>query len=138
MAARSIKKRIEKDDAVQLEIVKLPKSQIREEIGNLVAEVKTLKLKRQKLLGDAKSLLNDMKQKVDRAEMLSAQVCSPRVQEQLEAALALMEEEEEDDLDGRVMDQGNIKKPSDFVKGLEDSLNEAANDFTEELTEDDE
>lgn len=134
MVARSVKKTLEnKTEPVQLEIVKLPKAQIREEIANLVAEAKAIKLRRQKILGEAKTLLNDGKEKLDRAEMLSAQVCSPRIQEQLEAAMASMEDDDEDDLEGRVMDQSNIKKPSDFMRGLEDSVNEAAeNGFTDE------
>ncbi len=139
MAVKAIKTTkkslIEVSEPVQLEIVKLPKEQVREEIANLIAEYKAIKLQREKLLGLAKTKLNDAKEKLARAEMLSAQVCSPRIQEQLEAAMASMDDENEDDLEGRVFDQSNIKKPSDFLKGIEDTLNEPRNEegFTEEL-----
>jgi hypothetical protein len=91
------KRIVESSEPKQLEIVKLPKNQINQQISDEVAEIKLLKHRRQSLLGDAKKLLNDIKKKLDNIENLAAQTCSPRIKENLDALLAELVEEGEDD-----------------------------------------
>lgn len=106
----------EQAEPTQLELVKLPKHQIQQQISNEIAEIVILKARRQKALGNAKSILNEIKEKIERAEKLSAQVCSPKIKVDLEEVLASLAEDGDDE----------GEEPSDFEQGLQDSLDEAA------------
>jgi hypothetical protein len=117
------KKIVEDTEPKQLELVKPSVSQIKTEITNNIAEYKTLSLKINALEGEVKLLKNQRKEKLERAEQLSAQVASPRVKESLEAALAELadsldsedpDEEQGEETEGRYMDQSKIKKPDEL------------------------
>lgn len=74
-----------------------------------MAEYRAESIKREQALGVAKLHKNRMKELLEEAERLAADAATGQIRLELSELLAAAEAVEDDDLEGRVFDQSNIK-----------------------------
>lgn len=129
----------QESEKAQMKLVVQKPEEKRKEIANIIAEIKIKKINRQRVLGEAKVIKNEINELYDRAEKLSAECATGQIKLELQALLDEMEDDE-DDLTGRVMDVSNTfpKKKSHFLQEIEDTLDEVAerDDQDDEESED--
>ena len=133
MAIKSAKKENQgvEDMKGQVKLVQQSPSKRREKMGELLVQAQIKQIEREKHLGHAKTVKNEIDELLEQAKQIARETVTGQLRMEIEE---VFEEPEEGDLDGRVMDQSNIKKPEELRRQphAEDDDSEGSEDADEE------
>lgn len=114
MAIKSAKKKIEaageEEVKNQVKLVAQTPSKRREKMGELLVEAQLKQIEREKYLGQAKTVKNEIDELLEQAKRIARETVTGQLRLEIEEVF----QEEEDDLDGHVLDQSNVKKPEEL------------------------
>lgn len=113
MAIKAAKKQTqaEEDTKGQVKLVQSSPSKRREKMGELLVQAQLKQIEREKHLGHAKTVKNEIDELLEQAKQIARETVTGQLRLEIEE---VWEESEGEGLEGRVLDQSNIKKPEEL------------------------
>ena len=105
-------------------------------MGEYLVQAQIKQIEREKYLGEAKAVKNEIDELMEKAKQIARETVTGQLKLAVEENFS---DDDEDDLDGRVMDRSNTfpKKKGAFTESLEKSLEDAADKEDDDSDSDD-